>query len=197
MQSILTTIFSVALLNPVNASVEIPSQKPVATEVADETSEPVGAVDWLSADIAPKDLEELLWLSRILYSETKNVEEMRMVAWVVRNRVETKYRKASTYQETALSPSQFSGLNHHDEQYENNMALGFKDKKNQSWQNALAVAHEVYFAPSGDRPFGMSVRHFYSPISVSSTPLWADEGELILSIDSSAGVRFAFYDGVR
>ncbi|MBI5004915.1 MAG: cell wall hydrolase, partial [Candidatus Lloydbacteria bacterium] len=60
-----------------------------------------------AAPVAPLDEKEILWLARGVYSEKKNEEEMRLIAWVIRNRVETKYR-GTTYQEVVTSDKQFS-----------------------------------------------------------------------------------------
>jgi len=126
--------------------------------------------------LTQEDKEEILWLSRIIFSETKFSEEMRLVGWVVRNRVEAEYR-GSTYKEVAQSPHQFSGLNPADAQYGINIKLGY-GTENESWQRALAIAEEIYFANHGDRPFAINVLHFYSPISATGTPEWVETGTL-------------------
>ena len=54
---------------------------------------------------------ETLWLARCVYSETNRPEEMELVAWTIRNRVETRYRGQSTYRGTVLDPFQFSAFN--------------------------------------------------------------------------------------
>ncbi len=60
---------------------------------------------------APADLEEpTLWLARAIYSETKLPHEQELVAWVVRNRVETAYRGRRTYRAVVLDPYQFSAF---------------------------------------------------------------------------------------
>ncbi|WP_243663594.1 cell wall hydrolase [Rhodothermus marinus] len=53
---------------------------------------------------------ETLWLARVIYSETKRPEEMELVAWVVRNRVETRFRGKATYRDVVLDPFQFSAF---------------------------------------------------------------------------------------
>lgn len=141
--------------------------------------------------------EEVLWLARVAFSETKVIEEMPYIAWVVRNRVETGYM-GDTYKEVALYPSQFSGLNIGDRQYHTNISLTPVDT-NEKWQAALTVAHDVCHAPESDRLFPKTVRHFYSPISVVRTPAWADDMTLYYSIESPTHHldRFAFYDTAR
>ena len=43
------------------------------------------------------------------------------------------------------------------------------------WQQALEVAHKVYYAAAEDRPFPQTTRHFYSERSMvgGRTPAWA------------------------
>jgi hypothetical protein len=144
-----------------------------------------------------KNSDEILWLARVIFSETKNEDEMKLIGWVVRNRVKAGYR-GTTYKEVALSKNQFSGLNQTDSQYVVNINMGYKSK-NEKWIKALAAASEVYFADEQDRPFSKDVKHFYSPMSVAETPNWALEGELDYTIPGSDGEapRFAFYSGVK
>ncbi len=148
--------------------------------------------------LSPEDRAEILWLARVIYSETKVPEEMRLVAWVVRNRVETGYR-GTTYRAVATSAKQFSGLTPGSPDYERNVSLDYEDTGNRSWVAALAIAEEVYTANLDSRPFPKTVRHFYSPHAVSATPFWVDTGELRLKIAAPDGSppRFAFYDGVK
>jgi len=142
--------------------------------------------------------EEILWLARVVYSETKNSDEQVLVAWVVRNRVETEFR-GETYKEVAKSSGQFSGLNISDAQYLHNISRDY-DSSGESWEKALDIAEAVYFSPDFLRPFPKTVRHFYSPLSVSISPEWsADSKPVIVIRDSSEdrNIRFAFYDGVK
>jgi hypothetical protein len=145
--------------------------------------------------IPSSDSEEILWLARILYSETKDAHEMKRIAWVVRNRVETNFR-GSTYEEVALAKNQFSGLHKSDPHYRHNISRTYTSKQI-AWLEALSVAEEVFYAPDSARPFPVTVRHFYSPVAVSA-PGWVEDGELHHEvIDLKGNVRFAFYDGVR
>jgi spore germination cell wall hydrolase CwlJ-like protein len=142
------------------------------------------------------DKEEILWLARIVYSETKRPHEQRLVAWVVRNRVDTGYT-GQTYEAVANHSSQFSGLQPSDPRYEHNMSRWWASQGH-SWNNALRIAKEVYFAPESERPFSVTTRHFYSPVAVSK-PDWARGREAVRVINSShaRAPRFAFYARVR
>jgi hypothetical protein len=144
-----------------------------------------------------READEVLWLARCLYSETQKPREQRLVAWVVRNRVETEFR-GKTYREVVLNPAQFSAFNRPSprRRYILNLDL---ESPSAAWKQALDIAYEVYAADPDDRPFPITTRHFYSPISMStgSPPHWTRDHEPIpasrLGIDSA---RFQFYDGI-
>ena len=94
----------------------------------------------------------MLWLARCIYSETKQPDEQKLVAWVIRNRVETRYRGQDTYDGVVLDPYQFSAFNPGSEKrrlYTNLQA----NSTARGWTRALRVAHEVYYAPGYERPF--------------------------------------------
>jgi hypothetical protein len=142
---------------------------------------------------------EILWLARIIYSETKEANEQVLVAWVARNRVETAFRGANTYHEVATAKRQFSGLNSSDAQYLHNISRSY-ESSGESWDSALKVAEAVYHSPGFLRPLSKTVRHFYSPRSTNIAPEWSADHKPVLVIkDYSKGksVRFAFYDGIK
>lgn len=147
--------------------------------------------------LAPLAADEVLWLARCLYTESDRAEEQRYVAWVVRNRVETAYR-GRTYREVVLETKQFSAFNAPSPRRDSVLAWG-PGTPRPSWQQALRVALRVYEAPASERPFPVTVRHFYSPVSMpgGATPPWAvgrtplDNGPL--GVDPH---RFRFYDGL-
>jgi spore germination cell wall hydrolase CwlJ-like protein len=142
--------------------------------------------------IETRDQGEILWLARAIYSETKNESEMRLVGWVIRNRVENMYWGATTYKEVVTQPKQFSGLNPADKQYVQNTSLTLSDTY-EVWQKAIRIATEVFYADGSNRPFDRSVQHFYSP-TVVQAPHWADnEKHAFTTTDNS----FAFYKDVQ
>lgn len=139
--------------------------------------------------------QEMLWFARAIYSESKKPEEQALVAWVIRNRVEsTKYPGA--YEDVVLQPGQFSGLSVRDAQYWTNSTLTFDDHS-PSWDSAVEIAEAVYRAPGAMRPFSKNVMHFYSPISVVRTPSWAEgrDADHIVH-DDKGNARFAFYSDI-
>ena len=150
-------------------------------------------------EFSPEVSREILWLARIIYSETKKANEQVLVAWVVRNRVETNYHGGDTYHDVATAKGQFSGLNPSDAQYLHNISRNYKSG-GESWVKALDVAEAVYSSPSFLRPFPKTVRHFYSPRSVKVDPEWAAELKPVLvtrDLSEDRNIRFAFYNSVR
>ncbi len=140
--------------------------------------------------------DEVLWLARVIYSETKRPDEQELVAWVVRNRVETGYRGKQSYRDVVLDPFQFSAFNggskrsYYSTLTWNSAAPGF--------QRAIRIAEEVAQAPDSLRPFSETTRHFFSRRSMvgGRTPSWA-RGLKPVSLDRPVEPdRFRFYDRV-
>jgi hypothetical protein len=143
------------------------------------------------------DPEEVLWLARCIYSETKQPHEQELVAWVVRNRVETTYRGNDTYREVVLDPWQFSAFNsnspkrsHYTSLTPASTAAGFK--------TALSIAERVANAPASTRPFTQETRHFYSERSMvgGRAPNWASNKQPVPLKSKIDARRFRFYDSV-
>lgn len=133
------------------------------------------------------DVSELTCLYRIVGSETHVVSEQRIIAWVVRNRVQ-KGMYGKGYCGVAYAPLQFSGLTHKaDPNYSKNNAAQLGNPYDESWASAERIAREVYNASSTENPIGPHVTHFYSPQLAS--PAWAQK----LTYEFSSGNRFRFY----
>jgi len=129
----------------------------------------------------PVDLDEpTLWLARAIYSETKLPHEQELVAWVVRNRVETRYRGERTYREVVLDPYQFSAFNPDSPKRSFLMRLG-PETPLPRWQQALWVAQYVRHAAPVYRPFSIETRHFYSERSMKerAVPYWAEGSQFV------------------
>jgi len=142
-----------------------------------------------------KEKDEILWLARVVYSETKNPAEMEKIAWVVRNRVESR-RWGSSYKKVVLSPNQFSGFSSRDPQYYTNIKLDC-NTNNPLWQKALVIAKKVYNAERKDRVLKNSVQHFYSP-DVATSPFWAeDEEPALITYNDTGKQTFRFYAGIE
>lgn len=153
--------------------------------VEDEVERPVVARD------------EVLWLARVIYSETKKPEEQELVAWVVRNRVETAYRGHTSYRSVVLDPYQFSAFNRGSSTRRFYSALN-ETSRALGWRTALQIAERVAMGDPRERPFSPETRHFYSERSMigRKAPAWAlnkTPVELDRPIDPR---RFRFYEGI-
>ncbi|WP_457653458.1 cell wall hydrolase [Rhodocaloribacter sp.] len=147
--------------------------------------------------LTPIEMDEVLWLARCIYSESDRPEEQRLVAWVVRNRKETAYR-GDTYREVVLEDRQFSAFN--EPSARRAYILGLNQNSDApGWRKALGIALDVFQANPKDRPFPVTVRHFYSPVSMKgrTAPPWA---RFAAPLDPAPpGIdpnRFLFFDGV-
>ncbi len=173
----------------------------------DTLAETMPAVDAapLTQEVSVKDVQfasedvkdDVLWLARVIYSETKRPDEQELVAWVVRNRVETGYRGKDTYRTTVLDPWQFSAFNQNSPKRSFYSNLDF-ESKSRGWQTALFIAYDVLHAPAYERPFPNKTRHFYSERSMKGTlkPDWATNKRPV-SLDRDIDPkRFRFFAGV-
>lgn len=142
--------------------------------------------------------EQMLWLARALYSETRNSNEMYYIGWVVRNRVELNYNGNDSYEEIILDPYQFSAFNpgsRSRHQYVNLDVEDLRDPiKRDKWHNALRTAMTVIDADSEHRPFPRHTLYFYSEVSMPGgrDPHWRDDFTRV----EMAGVtpeRFRFF----
>jgi len=130
---------------------------------------------------APADMEEqTLWLARAIYSETKLPHEQELVAWVVRNRVETAYRGRRSYRDVVLDPYQFSAFNPESEKRAFYRRLR-PEAPLPRWRQALWVARYVRHAAPAYRPFSVETRHFYSERSMRgrAMPHWAESARFV------------------
>lgn len=152
--------------------------------------------------LPPEQIDsETLWLARCIYSESKREKEQELVAWVVRNRVETGYRGRKSYRSTILDPYQFSAFNPDTRTRDFYSSLG-PHAHYPGWQKALRIAYEVRHADPEFRPFSTLTRHFYSEQSMLAgmlEPNWADGFRTVLperdyNIEPR---RFRFYAGVH
>lgn len=142
--------------------------------------------------------DDVLWLARCIYSETKRNDEQELVAWVIRNRVETGYRGETTYDGVVLDPYQFSAFNPGDPKRRLYTSLT-PLSNSPAFHRALEVAHNVYHARPSERPFSKRTRHFYSERSMvgGRSPNWSEGHQPVqpakFKIDPR---RFRFYSGV-
>jgi hypothetical protein len=141
--------------------------------------------------------EDVLWLARVIYSETKRPDEQELVAWVVRNRVETQFYGVKTYEEAVLAPWQFSAFNRNSPKRRHYTGLNEASKAD-GWEKALEIAHDVAHADASERPFAQTTRHFYSERSMvgRSHPAWA-AGQRPVALDRPIDERrFRFFANI-
>ena len=147
--------------------------------------------------LGPFEQDEVLWLARCVYSESNLRHEQEVIAWVVRNRVDTGYRGTS-YREVVLEPLQFSVFNTASPRRTHILTLNAKSTS-KAWLQALEVSLNVYEADPLNRPITAETRHFYSPVSMvgGKTPPWAKKATPLdmdnLEIDPN---RFLFYEEI-
>jgi hypothetical protein len=151
--------------------------------------------------VPPKHIDsETLWLARVIFSETKRPEEQVLVAWVVRNRVDTKYRGKDTYEGVILDPYQFSAFRPGSEKAILYASLTATSQV-PGWQTALRIAYAVRHSEPLHRPFSARTRHFYSERSMNGpdAPEWAlgmtpvDIGYESIDVEHD---RFRFFEDV-
>lgn len=207
---VLSTVPITAGFSPASFSSDGPSaeQEPQTSQTKGTSKKRSGllnaaygsAISPSEAPASPVDVDEsTLWLARAIYSETKLPHEQELVAWVIRNRVETKYRGASTYREVILDPYQFSAFNPGSTKRSFYANLT-PETKLAGWQQALWVAYYVRHAEPVYRPFSIKTRHFYSEQSMTGrrSPYWADGSQFVspgwnYMVDER---RFRFYEQI-
>lgn len=142
---------------------------------------------------------ETLWLARCIYSETNRPEEQELIAWVVRNRVESRYRGKKTYRQVVLDPFQFSAFNGDSAKSSYFRSLNLNHEPD-GWKRALTIAYYVRHARPNYRPFSIQTLHFYSEQSMKgqNKPHWA-RGLAPVQTPERYQLderRFRFYEGI-
>lgn len=141
--------------------------------------------------------DDILWLARVIYSETKRPHEQELVAWVVRNRVETGYRGNDSYREAALDPYQFSAFNPGTRSRSFHTSLQWNSTQ-EGFARAVAIAAKVAAADPDERPFSETTRHFFSRRSMAggATPNWARNVKPVKLDREVEADRFQFFANV-
>ena len=145
-----------------------------------------------------EEVEDYIWLARCIFSESKRPSEQELVAWVVRNRFETKYRGKKSYKDVILDPFQFSAFNPTFRKYDFYVKLD-QASNLAGWRTAQKIAKRVLDADPNNRPFPINTRHFYSEISMIKglQPAWTVDREPLPMEDREIEEeRFRFYAGV-
>lgn len=192
---ILWVCFGTLLLSAAKVTTVLPSSEEAMSAVRSSADgSPKGATfELLSAAYGPSQPapqrptmpsrvidESTLWLARAIYSETKLPHEQELVAWVIRNRVETGYRSQTSYKGVILDPYQFSAFNPGTSNRSFYLSLT-PEVQLPSWQQALWIAHYVRHADPAYRPFSIKTRHFYSERSMDGRPhpFWVNRQQFV------------------
>ena len=112
------------------------------------------------------------WVARTAIGEFNRMRQpyVEAMAWVIRNRVESK-RFPNTYKEVVLQRKQFSSWNTNDPNYDR---VVNPDTANEWFKETMRTVRKVLNAPSSSNPLP-NVTHYYSPRSMEGgrTPDWA------------------------
>ena len=133
-------------------------------EVNDQAADYFGLEDPLDSNAG--------WVARTAIGEFNGMRQpyVEAMAWVIRNRVESKHFPNS-YKDVVLQRKQFSSWNTNDPNYDRVMN---PDTSSEWFKQTLSTARRVLNAPSSKNPLP-NVRHYYSPRSMTGgkTPSWA------------------------
>jgi hypothetical protein len=143
----------------------------------DALTHPIG-VQALKRDIQ----SSVLWVARVLWTESNDPEEFPQIVWVVRNRVETGYRGKKFYRTAILDKSQFSHFNTASGRAQME-SFGYHTQT-VNFQEALEIAFEIMTAPAEESPFSAKTRHYYSTVSMKAsytTNCWKPHGPAVIA----------------
>jgi hypothetical protein len=159
----------------------------------------------MSTDPSPAD-----WLALCLITESNQAHEWPFIAWTVRNRMASK-KYPRTVEGVVLAPKQFSHFN---------AFIGFVGSKAELLEAVLAgkatvgrvkplsrslynlaigAAVDLLEEPVWRRPFGPTVCHYWSPISMrprNGRPAWAPQAKRLFTPSGIDPERFVYADGV-
>lgn len=142
---------------------------------------------------------EVRWVARAIVSETKNANEQRHIAWVVRNRFEMAHRGAGSYKDVVLHPRQFSAFNKGMATRQFYMNLTSENAPwPDTWAKAKGIAREAILSDLSQSPLPPNVTHFYSPVSMPGhrAPLWANRLKPY-EVEEINPFRFRFFTNVN
>jgi hypothetical protein len=116
---------------------------------------------------------EVLWATRAVLSETKNPREMLLIANVIRNRVDMKYRGKQTAKQVILDPLQFSAFNPGRGSRWRYANLSQDDIPDRLWHAAWQASRYAMTAPRLLLPVtDQCVTHFVHPRNLREHPEW-------------------------
>lgn len=124
----------------------------------------------------PQQTASILWLARALHTETIRPEEMWVIGWVIRNRVEMGYHGKHTYREVILEPFQFSAFNLPASREKYSRLTWSDTTRYRNFAAAVQVAREVIDSPAWKAPVPKTATHFYAQVGMKGRghPAWAE-----------------------
>jgi len=140
---------------------------------------------------------DILWLSRVLYSETDKPLEMYYIAHVVKNRVETCYRGECSYKEVTLDPYEFSAFNPNRSSRYYLIHLDDSNVRDPGrWAAAKQIALNTYLDDHDPTNGGT---HFFAQVSMRNHefPDWAYHGDQVALANNVQEERLRVYKNVR
>lgn len=123
---------------------------------------------------------EVMWATRAVLSETHRPSEMLLIANVIRNRLDLKYRGKSTAKGVILDPFQFSAFNPGRDSRWRYIQMDASAATGQQWMKAWRAARFAMTAPRDLLPLNNKcVTHFVHPKGLLRTPEWVYEMEQV------------------
>ncbi len=140
----------------------------------------------LSFNFTEEELKEIEYLAKTIYGEARgeSIEAKYWVAWVIRNRVDARWRGQKTYESVVTDPYQFSCWNENDV---NRPKLD--NPKGIAWNECWEIAVSVYTAPAFFNPIP---RVFHYHDTSISPPSWTEKLMLVTFPEAR---KFKFWRG--
>lgn len=123
-------------------------------------------------------MNEILLLAQLLFSETKDPEDAKAIAWVVKNRLARPKRFGATLEDVVYAPKQFSGVGSNE--WSKITTNKLTDKEQKIYKKFLQIAGGVWTEQTDDPTSGAD--HYFNP--KLANPSWAKEMEKVLSTSS-------------
>jgi len=130
--------------------------------------------------LTAEERQSVLWMTRAVLSETADPREMVYVANVIRNRVDMRYRGATSVREVVLDSYQFSAFNPGRSTRWRYINMDAETYRGYVWEEAWSASRFVVTASRDMLPFeDPCINHFYYPNVLPYDPAWATYMEQI------------------
>jgi len=162
----------------VETFINVDNIPPFALKIFDDVPIKIQIADFITYyDNVNISMNDVLWLARVAISETKDIEEAYHIMWVVRNRVDTNYRRKSTYKDVILDPYQFSTFNPTNNRKKLRrknfyLNLDYDSDNYGNWHIILKMASVVLTLDESWNPYESNTRHFVHQAALKNKPNW-------------------------